>query len=269
VRSSCGCTTPQIGQPWLKTWQKSEIKAVVDTRGHLGRKDATLTVIFDRPFPAEVQLNCYTFIRGDVVVQPEVVQFGAVAQGTAVQRKAQISYAGRSDWRIERVESGNPHLSAQVVERERGGGSVKYDLLVTLAAGAPSGRIQEHLVLVTNDYAASSARVPVPVEGAVEGAGGVTVRPSPLMMGLAEPGKTVTRQLVVQGRAPFRILAARADDQRFRVGASPEAKSVHIVPVTFTAGSDPGNIATKLHLQTDQATTKEVDVVAQVQVVRQ
>ena len=72
---------------------------------------------------------------------------------------------------------------------------------------APPGYIQDQLVLVTNDSTRGS-RVPVAVEGLVAAA--LTVRPSPLMMGVVEAGKPVTRNLVVQGRSPFHILAARS-----------------------------------------------------------
>ena len=83
VRSTCSCTTPKIINPSLKTWEKGAIVIVVDTASYLGRKDATLTVVFDKPFPAEVRIQVRTYIRSDVVVQPGVVQFGTVIQGNS------------------------------------------------------------------------------------------------------------------------------------------------------------------------------------------
>ena len=44
VSSSCGCSTPQVTKQLLKTWEKAEIVVTLDTRGFLGRKDATITV---------------------------------------------------------------------------------------------------------------------------------------------------------------------------------------------------------------------------------
>ena len=72
---------------------------------------------FDKPFPAEVQLQIHCNIRGDVVVQPGAVEFGAVAQGSVSRQQVAVSYAGRSNWQIVRVESPIPNLSAQVVEK--------------------------------------------------------------------------------------------------------------------------------------------------------
>ena len=80
VRSSCGCTTPQITRTDLKTFETGEIVAEFNTRNFTGHKSATLTVTFDKPFHAEVQLNITGFIRSDVVTQPGAIDFGTVDQ---------------------------------------------------------------------------------------------------------------------------------------------------------------------------------------------
>ncbi len=116
VQSSCGCTTAKIDKQSLKTWDKAELTAVVntDTRQFYGRKDTTIKVKFDLPFEAEVQVHIHAYIRRDVVVLPGIVQFGSVGQGTAMEKKVSVSYAGRDDWRIERVENPNPYLNASL-----------------------------------------------------------------------------------------------------------------------------------------------------------
>lgn len=263
VRTSCGCTQPQILKDSLKTWEKSAIRAVVDTRSFLGRKDATLTVTFDRPFPAEVQLHVYVFIRGDVVVQPGVVNFGTVDAGSGAVQKARISYAGRPDWQVLRVESANPHISAEIVETERGPAGIKYDLIAKLKPEAPAGYIQDHLVLVTNDYVASSARVPVPIEGIIGSA--ISARPSVLMMA-TESGAPVTRQMVVQGRQPFRILGIECVDPRVRATPPTESKSLHIVGVTFAGSTTTGIVNTRLRVRTDAGQGAVLDVPVQITV---
>jgi len=80
VRASCSCTTPEIKTDTLKTHQKGAILAKYNTAAFLGPKGATLTVIFDKPFWAEVQLNVRGFIRSDVLLQPGSVDFGSVDQ---------------------------------------------------------------------------------------------------------------------------------------------------------------------------------------------
>jgi hypothetical protein len=268
VRSTCGCTSPEIDTRSLKTWDKSHIKAVLDTRAFLGRKDATIRVVFDKPFPAEVQLHVHSYIRSDVVVQPGAVEFGNVAQGTAVRQKVTVSYAGRSDWKIDRVESPAGYITAQAVESpdsQRAAGQITYDLWVTLSGDAPAGYLRDHLVLVTNDYNKQSSRVPVAVEGIV--APSLTVRPSPLLLPVLEVGKSATRQLVVQGQAPFRVTGVRCDDPRFAFRLPETAKDLQLIPVTFTADGQPGKLTQTIHIDTDVAAGGSLDVAVCVQVV--
>ena len=180
-----------------------------------------------------------------------------------MQKKVSVLYAGRSDWRIERVESSNPSLSARAVETSRGLGQVSYDLTVTLKGDAPVGYVRDQVFLVTNDFNAQAARVPVAVDGAVASA--LTVRPLPMLM--AEAGQAVTRNLVVESQAPFRITAAACDDPRVKLAAPTEAKAVHVIPVTFTADDKPGKVKCTIHIQTDLGNTAPVDVPVQAQIV--
>ncbi len=265
ARSTCGCTRAKIEKPSLKTWEKAKIIVSVDTRGFYGRKDATIEVHFDKPFPADVQLHVHTYIRSDVVVQPAAVQFGSVAVGANTQQKVSISYAGRNDWKIERVDCDRPYLSGKAVETSRGNGRVNYDLFVTLGQDAPAGYLQDHVFLITNDYNAQSAKVPVAVEGVVTTA--MSVRPSPLMLGLVEVGQPVTRQLVVQGRTPFTVTKVSCDNPRFKAKPPEGAKLLHLIPVTFAAEAIPGKHSGTIHIDTDQTGTAGLDVGVHVQVV--
>jgi len=265
ARVSCGCTTPEVPAQILKTWDKAEVVARVDTRAHLGQKDVTISVVFDKPFPAEVQLHIHCYIRSDVVVQPGAVQFGTVAQGAKSQQKVTISYAGRNDWRIQSVECANPSLSFQTIEVARGGGLVTYDLLVTLADNAPPGYIRDQFYLLTNDANPRAARVPVPVEGVVQAP--IAAHPSPLYMGTVEAGKSITRQLVVRGTVPFRIVRVESTNPRFRCAAPTVAGALHLLPVTFEAGTGAGRHTGRITIDTDTSATPlvvevSVDVMA-------
>jgi len=268
VRSSCGCTVPEVDRRLLKTWEKAHVKAVIDTRRFMGRKDATITVRLDLPFPAEVQLHTHCYIRGDVVMQPGEVRFGTVVQGTGAQQQVSVSYAGRTDWKIERVETNNPHLQARVVESAesaRALGQIKYDLLVTLKADAPAGYLRDELILVTNDYSAQSARIPVMVEAMVLPA--VTVRPSPLLMPVLAVGQSATRQLVVQAATPFRITGVQCDDPRFAFKLPEGSRPLQLIPVSFTAQGTPGRVARTVKIATDLPDSPVVDVTVNVQVI--
>ncbi|NUQ61966.1 MAG: DUF1573 domain-containing protein [Pirellulales bacterium] len=265
VRSSCGCTVPEVTKPFLKTYEQSELIAKLDTKRFTGRRDATLTVVFDKPFPAEVQLHVYAFIRGDVVVQPGEARFESVEQGATAKQRLMVSYAGRNDWRILAVKTNRPCLEATVVERGRNQGQVTYELEVTLKPDTPVGYLRDQLVLVTDDRDPKAAQVPVPVEAIV--VPGVQVRPNPLTLGVLSPGQSVTRQLVVQAKKPFRVLSAVGPDSRFQFTVPESSRPVQLIPVIFTADQTTGKIAGSIRLQTDLADQLALEVGVNGQVV--
>lgn len=250
VRTSCGCTTPVVETPTLKTYEKGVILAKFNTPLFLGQRGATLTVTIDQPFYAEVQLHVRGYIRGDVVVEPGSVQVGTVDQGVGADQAVAVSYAGRNDWQITEVRSSNPHVSAKAVQTSRYNGQISYQLKVHVAPDAPAGYLNDHLMLVTNDAAA--AQIPVLVEGRVMP--GITVSPTALFMGVVQPGQKVTKQLVVKSKKPFRILDITCEDRSFQFDKSKvnTPKELHLVPVSFTAGTDAGKIVKTIRIKTDQ-----------------
>jgi len=248
VRSSCGCTTPQVTKSDIKTFETAEIIAEFNTREFHGNKSATLTVTFDKPFHAEVQLHVTGFIRTDVVTQPGSIDLGSVDVGTAVEKKLQVTYAGRDDWKIVDVKTADPHFEVEFVDERRAGGKVTYELLIRLTQDAPIGYIKDQLILVTNDSRARE--LPVDLQGRV--VPDITISPTKLFIGVVHPGQTVTKNLVVRGKKPFKILDVKCPDKSFTIEPSKESKAVHLIPIVFTAGEDAGRIARKISIHTDQ-----------------
>ena len=268
AQSSCTCIAPKISKATLKTHEKGEIVAVVDTRKFLGRKEATfrieVTSLTKQGLAKEeVQLHCYVYIRSDVVLEPGAVQFGSVPLGKgAPAKKVSITYAGREDWKIVRAECDNPHLELQLNETgrhvEEGAWRVTYDLHVGLKAGTPVGYLRDHVILVTNDRKEDVTRVAVSVEASVVPT--VSVKPSPLMLGLISPGQEVERTLVVRAKKPFKIAEVAGPTEQFRFQFSEEPKILHAIRVTFTAGKTPGKVTGKIRIQTDLPGTEKLEV---------
>jgi hypothetical protein len=80
----------------------------------------------------------------------------------------------------------------------------------------------------------------------------ITISPSSLFMGTVHPGQTVTKKLRVYGKKPFKIIDVKCPDKSFEIEPSKESKSVHVIPVVFTAGDDPGKVARKISILTDR-----------------
>jgi hypothetical protein len=262
VRSSCGCTSPSIqgpdgklaenGQPVVvKTHEKAYVVARFNTRTHVGQKGATLTVTFASPYSAEVQLHVHGNIRSDVVFNPGAIEFGEVNEGEPKEQKVTVQYAGRPTWEIVDVTNDNDNFEVELLEAERSGGRVSYNLIVRLKDNLPAGYVKDQLTVVTNDSRPESQRIPLFVSGHVRPEFSVT--PTQLVLGEMAPGSHVTRKIVVRGKEPFKIVDVSCGEDCFGFKAdNDESKRVHFVDVTFTAGEQPGKLQTPIKIVTDR-----------------
>lgn len=247
VRSSCGCTSPTISKDQLKTYEKGAIVAAFNTQHFLGQRSATITVTIDKPFYAEVQLNVQGYIRSDIVFTPGLADMGNVDLGAPAEKKVTITYAGRDDWKITDVKPSSKHLEATIKEQTRAVGQVTYELTVKLLPGSPLGYVHDQVTLITNDQ--RSTQVPLDVEARIVSE--VTLNPASLFLGVLKPGQKVTKQLVVQGKKPFRITGVKCAAQGYQFQPDNEAKAVHLLPVTYTAGDKPGKFIDKIVIESD------------------
>lgn len=263
--SSCACTEVSVPNPWLKTYQQGVILAKFNTRAFTGRKGATITVIFDRPYPAKVQLHTSGYIREDVVLDPSSVNLGTVNAGTPAETTVAVNYAGqRANWQVVQVQSPDPNIAADVLQTRNywGQPSSSCTLRVRLSENAPSGYIKQHLVLMTNDP--NARQIPVLVEGWVRPA--LSVSPASLFLGELAPGQSVTKQVVVQAAKPFRVLSVDADGN-LQVTTNPNAgkdpRPVQVIPITVAANtSGPGKLEGMIHIKTDMNQQVDLSAVA-------
>lgn len=269
VRTSCGCTMPRAEKDTIPPHGQGGIVAEFNTRAFTGQHGATVIVVIDQPFYTEVRLNVRGYIRTDVVLDPSEVNFGTVDEGAAAERKFTLDYAGRPDWKLVDVKSGLPGVTAACKETRRGGGRCSYEITVKLADNAPAGYLRDELTLVTNDN--RTPQFGMVVEGRIVPE--LAVSPSTLMLGIVQPGQTVKRQLVIRAKRPFKVVglsstgAANPDVGTYTFGATQdEAKAVHLVPVTFTAGKQPGKLAQHIRIETDLGAhgTAEIQVLGEV-----
>lgn len=262
AKASCNCTELSIRTPWVKTYQRGAIVAKFNTRAFTGRKGATITVTFDRPYPATVQLHVSGTIRDDVVFEPSGVDLGTIDFGTPVEKTVTINYNGQNyNWQVLRVRSPSSYIAADVYQNYRSWGKASYTLHVRLAADTPSGYFKDYLVVETSD--SSSPQIPLLVEGWVQPA--VTISPASLFIGELAPGQEVTRQIVVQCKMPFRILGVTCSSNlevKTSGNAGHEARRVHVIPVTITTNVSSGKLEEKIRIQTDLNQAAELSTFA-------
>ena len=247
VRTSCGCTSPTVSKNDLKTGESADIIAKFNTHTFVGQHGATLTVTFDKPFHAEVQLRVTGNIRGDVTFNPPFIDLGNLELGTGAERQVRVIRSGSFPWEIRDIRSVNANFEVLLSKPQRSGGQSAYDLTFRLKPDAPAGYVKGQLMLVTNDPRA--AQIPMDVEGRVVAP--VTVSPQLLAMGSVPCGGTVTKNVVVKANRPFKVTGVDCGDGCITCPAKLDPAVVHILPVTFRAGEATGAIERELKITTD------------------
>ncbi|MDR1485526.1 MAG: DUF1573 domain-containing protein [Planctomycetaceae bacterium] len=242
VHSSCGCTIPSLSTNLLKAGKKGAVIAKFNTNGqHTREKSATLTIDLETEVNGQllresVLLYVSGYIRSDVVLTPNVVEFGSVPAGQPEVRTVQLEYAGHNDWALTKVERSNPFIHAKAEEIKRSAGEITYQITVTIKDNAPIGYVRDVLRFATNELPNnpnSVIEIVLPVQGVVTAP--VQAKPAPLMIGLLTPGETVSKNIVVRSKLPFRIMEVTSQDKRFRFTFSEQESAIQLVSVLFSA----------------------------------
>jgi hypothetical protein len=247
VRTSCGCTSPEVTKKDLKTHETSEVVATFNTRTFLGQHGATLTVTIDKPYYAEVQLRVAGNIRGDVTFDPPFLNLGNVDLGKGAERSVRVTHIGSTPWEIKDVRSANSNFEVQLSKPSHTPSQSVYDLTLRLRPEAPAGYVKGQLILVTNDPRAT--QIPMDVEGRIVAE--VTVSPQLLAMGVVPSGGSVTKNVVVRATRPFCVTGIHCADGCITCPAKETPATVHILPVTFQAGDATGQVERQLKIMTD------------------
>lgn len=258
VRVSCGCTTPKVETYTVKPGEKGAVRAILNTRSFKGSVKSTITVVFDRPYYSETQLQVKGYVRRDVVFNPSCADFGSVSQGAGAECKVDLQYAGRSDWQIKTIRSPDPNVTVRATQTRRSAGRVGYDLAVRLAADAPSGYLNTEITLETNDFRLQT--VPLAVTGHVVSA--LTVSPSLLFLGNVPAGQQKAMRLVVRGSEAFCVTGVQCNDPRFTFDVPTDSKQMHFIPVTFAAGPNTRAVKLEIRIQTDLLGGKTANITA-------
>jgi hypothetical protein len=251
-RTKCGCTDVKVGAREIPPGTQTVVEATIDTSKFQGYKASGLTLILDRPQFLEVDLNLTCFIRGDVLLNPGIVDFGVVQRKSKPTVTLVLSYlGGHPGWDVTEMKTISPLVSAKLEKLDRSPGqAVQYQLVATLDSSAPSGYFKDEIALVTND--SSSPRIPISVLANVQSA--VSISPSVINLGRVRAGQVATRSIMVKSSQPFKLtdLKARSDELTAKSSAAAEeARAMHTVTVTFKAPKQPGPFNTVLEISTD------------------
>ena len=254
VRSSCGCTSPTIEKKVLKTGEIGYVTATFNTRTFTGVHGATLTVSVRWKDGGswrngETQLRVDGNIRGDIVFTPGAVKFESIDQGTPAEQKVEVTYAGRSNWKIVDVRGASDALEVELTQTQRYTGRVAYDLLVRAQGHRPQPATS------TSSWCSSRTtkripRIPIYVGGRVVPQ--ISVSPESLLLGNVTHGQQISKKILVRGKKPFKIVSIQSDDDTsLQFKTDDKSSERHIVEVIFDAKRDAGDVKIPIRIATD------------------
>ena len=250
TRTKCGCTDVRVGARLIPPGTQTVVEATIDTTKFQGYKASGLTLVLDRPAYVEVDLDLTCFIRGDVTLNPGLIDFGVVPRGTSPSLSLTLTYSGaQADWGVVKMNTISPLISSQLRELGRSpGGQVSYQLTATLDKEAPSGFFKDEVTLLTNDP--SSPRIPISVNALVQSA--VTVSPSILNLGRVQAGKVVQKTVMVRASQPFQVTELKTRDDELSAASTPTgAGPLQTITLTFKAPTKTGPFNSVLEIGTD------------------
>jgi len=266
VRTSCGCTKPEILTQHVKPGQIGQVQATFDTLKFYGKRGATLSVSVQKLGQyseyAEVQFAVKGKIRRDVVVSPGMFDFQDVNVSEPAKRTAKLWYAGKADWEILDIKSSNSNLEIDFKELERDVaiGKVLYELTVNLNEGQPAGQFLDNLTIITNDSATSG--LPVEVCGTVN----TVISVAPIALGVVNQGQTIQKKLIVRSPTPISIDQIQSSCRKIQFEPSEGKKTLHILKYSFDT-SEPTDVQETVTISTTGEKSRSTQVSFSAQVV--
>lgn len=273
VTTSCKCTTPSVTKDLVSSRETSEIVCKFNTESFVGQRSADVTVRFDKPYWAEVKLRITGIIRGDIFVDPGIIEFGQVEQAATSSKSIRISHQGNTNWRIADVKSTCPFVKVQLKELFRGQGMVNYEMIAELTDKAEPGYLQNELILYVtqtqgSNRASSDVRVPITFTANVTAA--LEVSPSIAKLGPLKPEETTKTKLVIKSKIPFSITDVTCDDGNFSAKTNESAGGrLHLLELSYDAQNVvEGEIKNTIKILTDLKDKPEINVPIVVTIVK-
>lgn len=238
VTTSCKCTTPSVTKELINSRETAEVVCRFNTESFTGHRSADITVQFDKPYFAEVKLRITGTIRGDIFVDPGIIEFGQVEQAATSSKSIRISHQGSSNWRIADVKSTCPFVEVQLKELFRGQGVVNYEMTAKLTDKAEPGYLQNELILYVKQPMGSrnvtDVRVPITFTANVTPM--LEISPAVVKLGPLKPDESATTKLIIKSKSPFTISDVICDDGNFSAKTTETAGGrLHLLELSYEA----------------------------------
>lgn len=269
VKSTCGCTVPDIVKKVYQPGESGEIKVEYNPHNKRGHDSRSITVQTNDASQQSVKLTIKAHVKQLLILDPTMLQFGQVDKQKS--KTMEIWVAGRTeDFKVTHATTNMPEVySVEVGDTEmREVGLEKENLratklVITLRADAPVGMHTAELTVRTTDER-------VPVERAQvlsQVMGDLAVVPPRISLGRIEPGASFNREFRIQSRSgqPFKISNVETTDSTADVTfefmpEDPKNPIVWRVVMTGTPKANERRIIGQIMVRTNVVSEENVEV---------
>lgn len=269
VKSSCGCTVPELAKKIYEPGETGTLRVVFDPNNKRGFDSRTVTVRTNDSLLPSARLTIKAHVSPLVIVEPSLIQFGQVDKGKSVEKE--IIIAGRTpDFEASLATTNFPDVyDVKLIDTKvMAVGEDKEELratrfLVTLRADAPVGNHRAEMSIRTNDPRRAIERSQV--LGHV--LGDLAIVPPRLSLGRIEAGASFTREFRVQSRSgeAFKIVGIETRDANNQMHfdfapEDPKNPTVWRVVASGVAAPDQRRILGQIMIRTEVKGEENIEV---------
>ncbi|MHB8709066.1 MAG: DUF1573 domain-containing protein [Desulfuromonadales bacterium] len=136
VSSSCGCTAALASAKTLAPGESGEIQTSFDSTRFRGTINKTVYLYTNDPAQPVVQMHIKGNVQEELALDPQLVNFGAVAVKRTVKSKVSLTNQGNHEVHLEGLETTTPELAARLSANViPPGGKVVVELTLTPKPG--------------------------------------------------------------------------------------------------------------------------------------
>jgi hypothetical protein len=253
VRKSCNCLDYVPMAKVLQPNETADFTVTMNSSKFVGTNSQTFYVTFGPKFVSTAVIRVSANSKTDVQVNPGSVVFGTVPQGTKASQSVKLEYKGRTrGWKVTEVASAPASLEVQVNEASRGGpilGGAEFTVTASLKAGAPTGPINEPIVLKTNDK--DNPLVQLAVSGTI--AAPLEAAPARVKFESVAINGNGSQRVLIRAAKPFKLVGVEGTGEGLSVELPATANSalpVQVLTVKFDRAK-PAALNRELRVKTD------------------
>lgn len=224
VRAACGCTATAISNKMVEPGQTAEIRAKLNLRGRQGAQHKPIYVDSNDPRTPTLALAFEGIAEPDVKIQPRQIFFGRIGQAAVVTGVVELASAAGRPLVIKRVDSGNPILTAVVVDE----GTSEPRVLIKTVPTLPKGPFQSRVIIETDHP--TQPVTEIFVTGFV--VGDVTYAPTELVLP-EQPDSPTVRYVLMRSETgqPFEVLSVHAPFPEMETVVQPTAPGAYRIEI--------------------------------------